>query len=97
MAQSEISFEEYCVDIEEVPYYNFLTEEEREYLTEKYYKYLEKRNEDMRQEYLSNDRIKSIEPKLHRHLCIHCGVIYEDFEEEDGICDVCRDETEEWI
>lgn len=37
------------------------------------------------------------EPKLHRHLCIQCGVIYEDWEEEDGICSVCRDEREEWI
>lgn len=44
MKNTEISFEEYCVDIEEIPYYNYLTEEEREYSSEKYYKYLERRN-----------------------------------------------------
>lgn len=51
----------------------------------------------MRQEYPSNDRTESIEPKLHNHLCIQCGVLYEDWEEEDEMCGVCSDEREEWI
>jgi len=45
LENQEISFEEYCVDVEEIPYYNFLTSEEREYLEEKYNRYLERGGE----------------------------------------------------
>jgi hypothetical protein len=36
-----ISFEEFCIDIFNIPYYNFFHEEEYEYCHSKYEKYLE--------------------------------------------------------
>ena len=37
-----ISFEEYCVEVLDIPYYNFLGKEEWEICYEKYEKYLER-------------------------------------------------------
>lgn len=37
-----MSFELYCVEIENIPYYNFLSEEEFELVYSRYEKYLEK-------------------------------------------------------
>ena len=34
------------------------------------------------------------QPKMHNHLCKMCGVLYADYDEEDGICQVCVDEME---
>jgi len=39
-----ISFELYCVEIENIPYYNFLTEDEYEAVYERYEKYISKEN-----------------------------------------------------
>jgi len=37
-----ISFELYCVEVEDIPYYNFLSPEEYESVYDRYEKYLEK-------------------------------------------------------
>lgn len=34
-----MSFELYCVEVEHIPYYNFLTEDERESVEERYIEY----------------------------------------------------------
>jgi len=41
-----MSFEEYCVEILNIPYYNFLSKKEWESCYEKYEKYLERIAED---------------------------------------------------
>lgn len=33
--------------------------------------------------------------EIHNHLCVQCGVMYQDENEDDGICLCCRDEREE--
>ena len=46
MENEFISFECYCVEVENIPYYNFLTEEEFESIYERYEKYLEEVNKN---------------------------------------------------
>lgn len=41
-SDSTISFELYCVEVENIPYYNFLTDEEREIVHRRYEKYIAK-------------------------------------------------------
>lgn len=39
-----MSFELYCVEVENVPYYNFLTDDERENIESSYIEYCNKNN-----------------------------------------------------
>ncbi len=43
-----MSFELYCVEIENIPYYNFLSKNEFEIIYDRYEKYLEENPDDRR-------------------------------------------------